>query len=186
MGWRVSWYKADKDEPLKFRAPTELEPYVDVEINGTCVASNQGTEFWTNLKQDPNFQKEIVCLYEDPDCDYYSITKEGFKQIILAYRKRIIDYHRQALENHQNPDKKKEYGKYSGTPFELVQDELREWEGEWKDSCDKETQYFCIRLDDKNPNEISGSWKYKYAIFDMIFVYRTFDWENSTMVVYGG
>ena len=30
-----------------------------------------------------------------------------------------------------------------------------------------------------------GSWKYKYAIFDMIEVYKYFDWDNYTMVVYG-
>ena len=37
-----------------------------------------------------------------------------------------------------------------------------------------------------NPNIISGSWSYKNGIFDMMYIYKTFDWENYTMVVYGG
>ena len=47
-----------------------------------------------------------------------------------------------------------------------------------------ETNYFNIDLSDRNM--VSGSWKYKFAIFDMIFIYKTFDWENDLMVVYGG
>ena len=44
-----------------------------------------------------------------------------------------------------------------------------------------------IELDKpKDKFGISGSWKYKYAIFDMIEVYKYFDWDNYTMVVYGG
>lgn len=45
--------------------------------------------------------------------------------------------------------------------------------------------YFCIDLTD-NDEQISGSWKYKYAIFDMINVFKRFDWNNYTMVVFGG
>ena len=43
----------------------------------------------------------------------------------------------------------------------------------------------AIDLKDNSPL-VSGSWKYKYAIFDMIFIYKTFDWESYLMVVYGG
>lgn len=93
MGWRVSWYKADKNEPIKFITEDygDGETYTYPEVNGECVANNQGTEFWLKLKDDEEFKKEIECLKEDDDCDYYSITKEGFKQIILAYRERIIE-----------------------------------------------------------------------------------------------
>ena len=44
--------------------------------------------------------------------------------------------------------------------------------------------YFNIDLSDTKL--VSGSWMYTYAIFDMIFIYKTFDWENDLMVVYGG
>lgn len=186
MGWRVSWYKADKNEPIKFITEDygDGETYTYPEVNGECVANNQGTEFWLKLKDDEEFKKEIECLKEDDDCDYYSITKEGFKQIILAYRERIIEYHKQALENEEDPTLiEKDWGRCSDTPKSLIESELREWQASYKDKND-ELHYFNIDLTDKD--RVSGSWKYKYAIFDMIYVYKTFDWENYVMVVYGG
>lgn len=182
MGWRVSWYKADKNEPLKM---VNDDGYEYPEINGECVANNQGTEFWQDLKySDDNFKKEIKCLYEDTDCDYYSITKEGFKQIILAYRKRIIEYQKEAIENEENSEAIKDWHRSPETPSTLIRSELMEWESSYVDS-DGEVKYFCIDLSD-DKQRISGSWKYKYAIFDMIYVYKHFDWNNYTMVVFGG
>lgn len=185
MGWRVSYYKADKNEPLIFT--NEEDGSVDVKINGEAVANNQGTEFWLQLKKNEDFQKKIKCLHEHPDCDYYSITKEGFKQIILAYRRRIIDYHKDAIENEENPEllnSVHNWQRMKDTPKTLLENELIEWEFEYKDK-NGVMHYSCIDLSD-NINLLSGSWKYKYAIFDMIHVYKHFDWDNFTMVVYGG
>lgn len=184
MGWRVSYYQADKTQPLKHHR-RDKDGYEWVEVNGKEVMNNQGTEFWRELKNDEEFKKEIKCLHPHPDCDYYSITKEGFKRIILAYRQRIIEYHRQALENEENPNLKEgDWNRCRQTPGELMKDELREWEAEYRDERGG-MRYFCINLSDEK-NLLSGSWKYKYAIFDMIFLLKTFDWEKYAMVVYGG
>ena len=183
MGWRVSYYKADKNEPLKITKCNDGSH--EVEINGEMVANNQGTEFWQELKwKDDNFKKEIKCLYEDPDVDYYSITKEGFKQIILAYRQRIIEYQKQAIENEENPKLMDKLNRCRSTPKQLITEELREWESSYKDE-NGEMYYFCIDLTD-NDEQVSGSWKYKYAIFDMINVFKRFDWNNYTMLVFCG
>ena len=126
-----------------------------------------------------DFKKEIKCLHEDEDCDYYSITKEGFKMIILEYRRRVIDYMKASLNLYNHPEEK------DSDSLNLVSEwehEIREWESEFIENG--ETNYFNIDLSDRNM--VSGSWKYKFAIFDMIFIYKTFDWENDLMVVYGG
>ena len=45
MGWRVNWYKADKNEPLIITH--EVGKYDDewdeVKINGECICYNNGT-----------------------------------------------------------------------------------------------------------------------------------------------
>ena len=187
MGWRVSWYKADKNEPLIITHEVGKydDEWDDVKINGECICHNNGTEFWQNLKyNNEDFKKEIKCLFDDPDCDYYSITKEGFKMIILEYRQRVIDYMKASLDLYQHPEEK-ESRKHWFT-VDLVQEwehEIREWEHTFLGDND-ETCYFNIDLSDKK--RVSGSWMYKFAIFDMIFIYKTFDWDNYTMVVYGG
>ena len=182
MGWRVSWYKADKNEPLIL---TTEDGWTWPEINGELVAGNQGTECWQDLKyNDPDFQKEIKCLFDNEDCDFYSITKEGFKRIILAYRQRVIDYMKASLDLYQHPEEK-ESSKHWFT-VDLIKEwehEIREWEHTFLGDND-ERCYFNIDLSDKK--RVSGSWMYKFAFFDMIFIYKTFDWDNYTMVVYGG
>lgn len=184
MGWRVSYYQADKQQPLN--RMTDEDGYEEVTINGKVVLSESGTEFWLDLKNDEQFKKEITMLKEHEDNDYYSITKEGFKRIILAYRQRIIEYHRQALENEENPELiNKDYNRCRQTPKQLIQEELKEWEASYKNELNGETMYFNISLTDRN-NLVSSSWKYKYAIFDMIHILKTFDWEKYTMVVFGG
>ena len=187
MGWRVSWYKADKNEPLKITI--DENGYEDVDINGVMVLNNNGTEFWQELKcKNKDFQKEIKCLKEDPDCDYYSITKEGFKMIILAYRQRVIDYTKASIDLFEHPeDKEMRKHWFTQNLLEMVKEELREWEYTYKDEGSGETKYFNIDFTkDKDTFGISGSWMYKYAIFDMIEIYKYFDWENDLMVVYGG
>ena len=81
MGWRVCWFKDDKEKPLIVK--TDEKGYKEVSINGIQVANNQGTDLWIKLRNSKDYTKEIKCLHEDSDQDFYSITKEGFKQIIL-------------------------------------------------------------------------------------------------------
>ena len=182
MGWRVSWYKADKENPLIIK--TDEDGYEEISVNGVEVANNQGTDMWIKLRSTEEYAKEIKCLHDDPDRDFYSITKEGFKQIILFYRQTIIDYMKASVELFENPELKESSKHWRTTDLlEMVKGEIREWESSYKDN-DGGTHYFNIELEKENL--VSGSWLYKFAIFDMIHVYKTFDWNKYTMVVYGG
>jgi hypothetical protein len=43
------------------------------------------------------------------------------------------------------------------------------------------------RLDEPmgQDGEIAGSWQYEYAIFNLVYIYRTFDWDNDYMIYSG-
>ena len=107
--------------------------------------------------------------------------------IILEYRQRVIDYMKASLDLYQHPEEKESEKHW------FTVDLVKEWEheiSEWEHSYigdTGETCYFNIAL--HKPKEefgISSSWMYKFAIFDMIEIYKYFDWDNYTMVVYGG
>ena len=34
-------------------------------------------------------------------------------------------------------------------------------------------------------SEIVSSWRYEYAIFEMVRLFKTFDWENNYLLFYG-
>lgn len=190
MGWRVSFYRADKENPVIVKQDVyDGETYNDITINGEQIMYDQGTDVWCELSHNnEDFKKEIKCLQEDQDRDFFSITKEGFKMIILEYRQKVINTIKKQIEVHKNPALKDtyEYWGYDGDLLKTMEDELYTWEWSWlRDEGGR--GYENIELDKpKSQFGISGSWKYKYAIFDMIEVYKYFDWDNYTMVVYGG
>jgi hypothetical protein len=74
---------------------------------------------------------------------------------------------------------------YKGRLMGEYEMELRKWESEWENPEQGRISYSEIDLSN-NPYKVSGSWSYKYGIFDLIHVYKIFDWENDMMVVYGG
>ena len=47
MGWRVSWYKADKENPILLK---QEEDYLDIIINGELLLNDQGTNVWLKNK----------------------------------------------------------------------------------------------------------------------------------------
>ena len=184
MGWRVSLYKADKETPINI-IYEEDEKYPFVKINGEQITYDTATDAWCYLKnKNEAFKKEIVNLFDNEDCDYYSITKDGFKMIILEFRRRIIEYMEKALDLYEHPEKKDKIEHWNTIGLvESFKHDLMCWQSEWVDT-DGNKVY--SELNFTNPNIISGSWSYKNGIFDMMYIYKTFDWENYTMVVYGG
>jgi hypothetical protein len=41
-----------------------------------------------------------------------------------------------------------------------------------------------FNLDD-GKDEVTSSWKYEYSIFELVRIYKSFDWENNVMIHYG-
>lgn len=188
MGWRVSLYQADKETPVIIEEIIGEDEYEIAKINGEEIMYDQATDVWLELKSNEDFQKEIKCLAKNPDQDYYSITKEGFKMIILAYRDRVINHMKKQIEVYKNPDLKdsRDYWRYDGDILREMEHELHTWEWSYKGD-DGSQRYENINLHTpKGKFGISSSWTYKYAIFDLIELYKYFDWDNYTMVVYGG
>lgn len=176
MGWRIDFYKANKNEPLILTP--EDDGSMSAKVNGERILDDTATDVWCELKQQEEFQKEIVCLREHPDSDFYSITKKGFEMVILECRKKIINWMKLKIKGEND-------GKHKGCLMGEWEMELRRWESEWENPGQERLSYSEIDLSN-NKWKVSGSWSYKYGIFDLIHVYKIFDWENDMMVVYGG
>ena len=110
------------------------------------------------------------------DYGFALLTKDDFKAVIEAYRQEVVDWFQSLL----NPDKsqittsklsKEERWKYE------IEDKLDKWSG----------KYFGISpFDlDENKEAITTSWCYEYAIFELVRLYKVFDWENNDLVLIG-
>lgn len=171
MSWRLNWYKVDKNEPL--RIIIEEDGFKYPEANGEMILWATGTEVWWNIsdeeKRNPLYFRE---LWTNEDCDYFEVTKEGVKKFIEAFKQIIINVYKEGKKNIEERD-------FNWPSIEEYDNEkMREWEND-----------LIYNLDIKKGNhnfELTTSWKYEYAIFNLIAVYKLFDFENYKLIVIGG
>lgn len=99
------------------------------------------------------------------------LTKEDFKAIIEEYRQKIVNW----LQSLLNPEDDEER-KHLAIKHE-IQDKIDSWSG----------KYFGISpIDlDESRERITGDWSYEYAIFELVRLYKIFDWENDDLVLVG-
>ena len=121
---------------------------------------------------------ELKKRYED--YGFALLTKDDFKAVIEAYRQKIIAW----LESLLNTDESQI------TANKLSKEERKrlEWECEIKDKLEKWSgKYFGISpIDlDESKERITGDWSYEYAIFELVRLYKAFDWENDDLVLVG-
>lgn len=121
---------------------------------------------------------------------FFVVEKEFVETLIEYYTEKIRDYYKEYLSPFfDGGDAKAGFMKTKGTPptpeeisgmYKLI-DHVRSMGMEWGVAgwFDDTRPY---SLDDKK--ELVSSWKYEYAIFNLINLYRTFDWKRNVMIYY--
>ena len=51
-------------------------------------------------------------------------------------------------------------------------------------------EYFDFEVDSENHDtpenpKLVSSWKYEYEVFELVRIYKTFDWKRNVMIYYG-
>lgn len=143
------------------------------------LGKHSGIGFKLESKRPSMFtSEELKKRYED--YGFALLTKDDFKAVIEAYRQKIVDW----FESLLNPDK-------SQITFNKLSQKERkhlEWEYEIRDKLDYWSgKYFGILpIDlDESRERITGDWSYEYAIFELVRLYKIFDWENDDLVLVG-
>lgn len=114
------------------------------------------------------------------DDGFALLTKDDFKAVIEAYRQKVVNWLQSFLSPDESqvtaPNLSKEERKHLEWKYE-IEDKLDKWSG----------KYFGISpIDlDESRERITGDWSYEYAIFELVRVYKAFDWENDDLVLVG-
>lgn len=187
MSWRVSFYKADKKEPVVWEKVRDDEtgeeerPY----INGKEILNNEGTAVWKEhisreQKENPELFEQLI----NPETgeDFYRVTKAGLRLFIDKYEEEVTKW---LEELYAAPDvqEMKDNGIDTNdvTPDDLhlfnLKEYIRHKRFEWKYN-------FAVKPDEEY--KVSNSDYWEYTIFNLIFVYRTFDFDKDMLVLYGG
>ncbi len=143
-------------------------------------------------------KKELKDRYDDRD--FYVVTKEFLEYIIESYRKRIKDYYNdmfmpllgadgnnvpeflKTVKTHYNyPNDTHEFD-FSNITLEeqtslfKIIEHVRSFRTEWT---------YLTPFNLNKGEDVTTSWKFEYGIFELVRIYKTFDWKRNVMIYYG-
>lgn len=119
--------------------------------------------FFTNKDLQENFTAEQ---------DFYIVGKDFLKHIIEHNTEIVKKLYSDLLSGitHKNSDK------IPAKKAEQLFNWVKGYDVEWNTL----TPYNLDKGD-----EITTSWKYEYTIFELVRIYKSFDWDNNVMFYYG-
>lgn len=141
------------------------------------------------------FEKDCINSSID-DFDFKIVDKEFLAQIINTYKSRVSNYYNSMLNpflgNSEFEDSIKTiYGEkeisYDFDEHKLTSKQkskiltminyLKSLRMEWTGG---------LIYDLSSTEKVTESWKFEYSIFEIIRIYKTFDWDKKVMVYFGG
>ena len=150
------------------------------------------------------FFKDKKLMKRYVEYDFHIVTKEFLEYLIETYRKRVADYYNDMMTPFFG--KSEDFGENPTTflnsiktkykfpnndivfDFSLITQEeqnalfkiiehIRTMRPEW-------THLIPYDLNDGR-DEITTSWKYEDGIFELVRIYKSFDWKKNVMIYYG-
>lgn len=108
------------------------------------------------------------------------LDKEGLLCAIEWQKEKIISIYEDLLKDDYKGHEDDLVERYQHQSYKLqrhVEDHLRWWKPEWGD--------FCAYNLNENTDSIVRSWLYEHTIFELVRIYKSFDWENKRMIFMG-
>ena len=197
MGWRLSYYKCPKKHVEKYRNYTDE----DIKNNKEWITDNLEMMFyditnWLYFKEFETIDDDKVWsrlfnnkLEIEDDISLMTINKEQLFNLIRLIQKHIL--------NKRNKINIKEFDKEYGTSIN-DKEKSKTYQDARQIILDNELQetFFKILYDvtdnefekllNDNPYSVSMTSDWESAMANFIHVYKTFDWENNVILVYGG
>lgn len=140
----------------------------------------------------PVFKNKETQKYFTGDGDFYIVQPEFVLHVIEHYTKLIRDYYKKLLNDFYD-DNEPKAGFMASKDSPITEQEMtsiyalinhvRDMATEWGVAAwFKDSVPYNIDLSDSN---LISSWKYEYGIFELVKLYKTFDWKRNVMIYYG-
>lgn len=197
MGWRLSYYKCPKEHAEKYRNYTDE----DIKNDEGWITDNLEMMFyditnWLYFKEFETIDDDKIWsklfnnnLEIEDDISLMTINKEQLFNLIRLIQRHIL--------NKRNKINVKEFDKEYGTSMNDKEDS-KTYQNARQIILDNELQetFFKILYDvtdsefekllNDNPYSVSMTSDWESTMANFIHVYKTFDWENNVILVYGG
>jgi hypothetical protein len=140
----------------------------------------------------PVFKNKETQKHFVEEHDFYIVQPEFILHVIEHYTKLVKDYYKNLLNDFYDGDKPKaEFMTSKDSPITeqemssiyLLIKHARDMALEWGVSgWFEDTLPYDVDLSN---SRLVSSWKYEYEIFELVKIYKTFDWKRNVMIYYG-
>lgn len=127
-------------------------------------------------------------IMEECETEFHILTKEGLHQIIKEYHLKIQENYDRMVQALESPDSMEPWEHRETDPLTFLKRRAREWNLEENEAYLNSPHaiemypYHLNREPEKRDGFIVQSWQYEYQIFNLTFIYSTFDWENDYLI----
>lgn len=192
MSYRVRLGKISKEaaEPLRSMSQKETEEYYSTRSDSLCQPIDHvelyeiGKSFHSEVGRTPFYSFNL------DDEEFSILTKEGLRALILEYEESVKSYYKDTLTPIQNTllNINKNNSDYKANTISLVltRDKfstllylLNSLNFEW---VQKRT---ILQFDNMQDGEMTTSWRMEYAIFNLMYIYKTFNFDNDYLIYSG-
>lgn len=132
----------------------------------------------------PVFTNKELQKYFTEENDFYLVGRRFLEAVINDYALKIKNYYNDLLKDFLTNEKYPRLKDPKEANPESVYKALKHIESmafEWG----------CSPFSDNPPYElyngeaVTNSWKYEYAQFELVRIYKTFDWKKNVLIYYG-
>jgi hypothetical protein len=142
--------------------------------------------------KDCRFAEELIAksqpVYHNNDTQEYMdvpviVNKEGFLFVLDQIRLIVKNHYQECME--MDADCMKAEFKKKADAWSLAVEQipcLQTMNPKMQDSMNR--AYYPYNIDDDREH-IVNSWLYEYSVFELVRLYKTFDWDNNYLLFYG-
>jgi hypothetical protein len=186
MGYRIRLGKVSKKEKQRFKGMTYEQAKKEIGYEESLYYPPFHTELY-EIGKYVDFKVGRLPFYDfdiekETDAEFDIITKEGLKAIIDSYHESTFKHYSEMLKPFERFIKNPEMDYLpSEEDIKEVVAAISRKVNAWKSEFVK--PYWLD--EERTDGEIVRSWSIEYAIFNLVYIYRTFDWENDYLIYSG-
>lgn len=174
MGFRLSFYNIPKtlvDKVQTVKSDEELFSYEEDLKKEEMLYDTVYSLMSTFLNEDEKYISRLfnANLNIEEDCFYGKMNKEQFKNLIELAVRNVMDTEKNFKEKYKDEEEVKE---------ELVRS--------YRYELNTLNYVFDTHIADEYKWRICYAYTWTEEIANYLFIYKTFDWENNVIFVYGG
>lgn len=207
MGYRISLYCTPKEQvdairELTYKDVVETDYEILKQLKGELIKYDTlANVLDTGREEELNLCTRIFNNYLDFECEqsFFTISKDQLKKIIYYICQHNNYEH---MKNRDVDYDKKEVGKWYKEQFWFVDERFDDERfdvslrtlcvdhqnktNEWKTYTDENGDTKCFNVDLDSKWFVTDAWTYEYYVFNLVHLYKIFDWEHNYLVAIGG